>query len=117
MTKLYLSNTTHRNDTASKLKRLEARVTALEEMLRAGVSLPKPGSALGDLKLGELPNSLTKSLQAMRVLGEADASAVGQKTGRNRSVETIYLNQLVRLGALARKRVGKKVFFRLANLY
>ena len=102
---------------ASKLKQLEVRVTALEEVLRAGVSLPKPGSALGDLKFSELPNSLTKSLQAMRVLGEADASAVGQKTGRNRSVETIYLNQLVRLGALARKRVGKKVFFRLAILY
>lgn len=53
----------------------------------------------------------------MRVLGEADATAVSQKTGRNRSVETIYLNQLVRLGTLARKRVGKKVYFRLATVY
>lgn len=67
--------------------------------------------------ISDLPSSLSKSLQAMRQLGEADATAVSVKTVRNRSVETIYLNQLVRLGILTRRRVGKKVFFRLTQVY
>ena len=75
------------------------------------------GGEATTVRYEDLPNSVSKSLQAMQVLGEADATAVSQKTGRNRSVESIYLNQLVRLGILTRTRVGKKVFFKFAKVY
>ena len=110
-----MSNTSSRGDFDHKLHQLERRVAALEEALiqnRSGLADVPRGQPLADL-----PSSLSKSLQAMQFLGEADASTVSQKTGRNRSVETIYLNQLARLGTLTRSRVGKKVFFKLAKVY
>ena len=98
-----------------RVRRLEERVGFLERMPRLG-GAAHSGEATA-VRYEDLPNSISKSLQAMQALGEADATTVSQKTGRNRSVETIYLNQLVRLGILTRTKVGKKVFFRFAKVY
>ncbi len=98
---------------------LERRVNDLEASSRPGRG-PIAGFQAIDASgrgFDELPSSLIRTLRAMQELGEADATAVSQKTERNRSVETIYLNQLVRLGALTRSRAGKRVLFRLAKVY
>lgn len=102
-----------------RLREIEKRIASLEEAVkaRAGAQGSTSGEPAPRVQFGDLPISLSKSLQAMQALGQADATAVSQKTGRNRSVETIYLNQLVRLGTLSRSRIGKKVFFRLAKVY
>lgn len=112
-----MSNRKKRPGISHRLQQLEARVRALEDALAPSSTSAASRLVPMDVAGVDLPNSLAKSLQAMRQLGEADATAVSQKTERNRSVETIYLNQLVRLGALTRSRVGKKVFFRLAKVY
>jgi trehalose-6-phosphatase len=47
--------------------------------------------------------------------GEPTATEVSCLTGRCRSIESNYLNQLVRIGWLTRRRNSKNVFFRLAS--
>jgi len=40
---------------------------------------------------------------------------VSKVTGRSRSVESIHLNQLERMGYLERYRKGKKIYFRIPS--
>lgn len=63
-------------------------------------------------ELLELPDSLRRTILALRGLREATTEEVAERTGRTRSVETIYLNQLVRMGLLARERRGRKIYFK-----
>jgi predicted transcriptional regulator len=60
----------------------------------------------------ELPDSLRRTIFALMEMGEATAEEVAEKTGRTRSIETIYLNQLVRMGFLSRERRGRKIYFK-----
>lgn len=101
------------------IKDLDKRLATLEQVL-----LRAPGSSSGAGGLSPdattllgLPDALRKTLMSMQSLGEADAETVSKSTGRTRSVENIYLNQLARLGHLGKVRKGKKVFFRLMKYY
>jgi len=58
-----------------------------------------------------VPDTLRKSLFAVSQLAEATADEVCNRTGRHRSIENKYLNELVRAGWLARQRKGKKVYY------
>jgi DNA-binding transcriptional ArsR family regulator len=58
-----------------------------------------------------VPDSLRKSLFAVSALSKATADEVCVKTGRHRSIENKYLNELVRAGWLKRERIGKKVYY------
>ncbi len=58
-----------------------------------------------------VPDSLRKSLFAVQELSRATADEVCARTGRHRSIENKYLNELVREGWLNRERVGKKVYY------
>src|SRR5659263_321967 len=58
-----------------------------------------------------IPDSLRKSLFAVSELSKATADEVCFRTGRHRSIENKYLNELVRAGWLKRERVGKKVYY------
>ncbi len=60
-----------------------------------------------------LPDHLRKSAMAIASLGEATASEVAKETGRVRAVESDYLNQLVSLGHVKKKRKGRDVYFYL----
>jgi regulator of replication initiation timing len=60
-----------------------------------------------------VPDSLRKSLFAVSELSKATADDVCIKTGRHRSIENKYLNELVRAGWLKRERIGKKVYYSL----
>lgn len=63
----------------------------------------------------KLPDSLRLTMSAMDKLKEASALEVSMITDRSRSVESFHLNQLERMGYLARSRKGKKVYFRIAK--
>lgn len=58
-----------------------------------------------------LPDHLRKTAIAICSLGEATAEDVAEETKRARAVESDYLNQLVALGYLKKKRIGRKVYF------
>ncbi len=58
-----------------------------------------------------VPDSLRKSLFAVHELSKATADDVCIRTGRHRSIENKYLNELVREGWLKRERIGKRVYY------
>ncbi|MFQ5762255.1 MAG: hypothetical protein ACE5PO_04390 [Candidatus Bathyarchaeia archaeon] len=73
--------------------------------------------ALPVSELLNLPDSIRKTLFAVDELQEAEATAVAKKSGRTRGIETIYLNQLSRMGYLTRFKRGKKIFYKMARYY
>ena len=62
----------------------------------------------------ELPDHLRKTAVALSKLGEARAQDVAEITGRERAVESSYLNQLARLGYVKKIRRKHEVWFKLA---
>lgn len=60
-----------------------------------------------------VPDTIRKSLFAVSHLEKGTADEVSAFTGRHRSIENKYLNELVRSGWLGRERVGKKVYYYL----
>jgi predicted transcriptional regulator len=66
-------------------------------------------------ELLELPDHIRKTAMAMNKLKEATAEDVSLETGRERSIESAYLNQLVRYGYIQKRREGRKVIFYFPN--
>ncbi len=58
-----------------------------------------------------LPAHLRRTAEAVSMLGHATASQLSSRTGRARAVESDYLNQLVAMGHLRRRRVGREIMF------
>jgi predicted transcriptional regulator len=58
-----------------------------------------------------LPDHLRKSAIALSTLSEATATDLSKETGRVRAVESDYLNQLVSMGLVKKKRKGRDVYF------
>ncbi len=67
---------------------------------------------LDAVTLLSLPDHLRRTVLSLAKLGgEATAEEVSRVTGRARAVESAYLNQLVAMGYLGKKRKGRKVYF------
>ena len=117
-----------------RLRRIENKVDSVEGMLldlmesrRFPDLVPakRQGRNQGDMDeidretvnayLLKLPDSLRLTMFAMDKLREGSALEVSKITDRSRSVESFHLNQLERMGYLARYRKGKKVYFRIAK--
>jgi len=111
---------TSKGSAEERLVSLEKRVNDLEQSIRLlqreeSSTRGLAPSAVSDL-LG-LPDSMQKSMIALQELKEATAAEVAGKTSRNRSVETIYLNGLARMGLVSRERRGHRVYFRPIRYY
>ncbi|MEM5794027.1 MAG: transcriptional regulator [Candidatus Aenigmatarchaeota archaeon] len=95
-----------------KLKKLEERLNSLESLVN---DLSKKIEILENLpyiKLtSQLPEHLVKTFIAVYKLEKATASQVAEQTKRARAVESAYLNQLMVMGYLKKRRVGRKAFF------
>ncbi|MBC7086224.1 MAG: hypothetical protein H5T43_07670 [Methanomethylovorans sp.] len=94
------------NDLDDRLRQLESRVSEVEMRSSAQV----------DDKLAmflTVPDSIRKSLFAVSRLVSGTADEVSEITGRHRSIENKYLNELYRAGWLKRERKGKKIFYSL----
>ena len=75
-------------------------------------SIPVPENLPLDVTtLLGLPDHLRKSALALATLGEATATDLSKETGRVRAVESDYLNQLVSMGLVKKKRKGRDVYF------
>lgn len=102
-----------------RIKRIEERLDALERIIKI-IEPPttrKPSPSLSMKALLALSGSLQKTMLAIQELEEATSTGVAEKTGRARSVETIYLNQLTRLGYLNKERRGRKIYFTVLEYY
>jgi predicted transcriptional regulator len=77
---------------------------------RPNVSLPED-MPLDVTTLLSLPDHLRKSALALSTLREATATDLSKETGRVRAVESDYLNQLVSMGLVKKKRKGRDVHF------
>ena len=102
-----------------KIRSIEERLAILEKMVisdkKAKGSNVRLSISVDDLLA--LPNSLRTTVMAIQDINEGTSLDVAKKSGRTRSVETIYLNQLVRMGYLTRERRGRKVYFRPIKYY
>ncbi|WP_321420765.1 hypothetical protein [uncultured Methanomethylovorans sp.] len=94
------------NDLDDRLRQLESRVTEVEIRFSPPVD-DKMAMFL------TVPDSIRKSLLAVSTLGSCNADEVSEITGRHRSIENKYLNELYRSGWLKRDRKGKKIFYSL----
>ncbi len=77
---------------------------------RPTVDVPE-GLPLDVTTLLSLPDHLRKSALALATLGEATATDLSKETSRVRAVESDYLNQLVSMGLIKKKRKGRDVYF------
>ncbi|NHJ01656.1 MAG: hypothetical protein EAX86_05905 [Candidatus Heimdallarchaeota archaeon] len=104
-----------------EIEEIKATVSVLKdsiEYLCDRKALEKPGDdTVGAITSGldllqKAPQHLRRTLQVMVQLNSATASQVARRTGKSRSLESDYLNQLERLGILSRKDdTGKHVIF------
>jgi ArsR family transcriptional regulator, lead/cadmium/zinc/bismuth-responsive transcriptional repressor len=60
----------------------------------------------------KLPDHLRKTYIVVANKGECDAAQVSNHTGRCRAIESNYLNQLLRMGWLNKRRISRAVHFR-----
>lgn len=93
---------------------LERILRAIENQARAKLREELSGveEYLDAVTLLSLPDHLRRTVLSLAKLGgEATAEEVSRETGRARAVESAYLNQLVAMGYLGKKRRGRKVYF------
>ena len=93
------------------LKAFERRLQSLEYRVREIESRLHPVVEDQVALYLTVPDSLRKSLFAVSEMSRATADEVCVRTGRHRSIENKYLNELVRAGWLKRERIGKKVYY------
>ncbi len=79
-----------------------AKVRGEREAEKGVVSVPRAS---------RVSDALRRTLSALQELRRATAEEVSAKTGRARSLESVYLNHLTQLGLARKVRVGKRVVF------
>lgn len=96
---------------SKKLDRLiELQRSPGGQVMRSTISLPEE-LPLDVTTLLSLPDHLRKSALGLATLGEGTATDLSKETGRVRAVESDYLNQLVSMGLVKKKRKGRDVYF------
>lgn len=86
-------------ETLERLKRIEGKLN--EVLVPAHIT--------------RLPEHLRPAMMTMQELGEATADQVAEKTRRARGTESGCLNELVRLGLLKKRKVGRTAYFSLVE--
>jgi len=105
-----------KHEVGKVLARIERKIDLILGSVRGerhakNVENIKREGALDIMTLLSLPDHLRKTALTLIKLGRAVADDVAKETGRARAIESAYLNQLVRMEYVWRKRVGKRVYF------
>lgn len=90
---------------------LEKLVKSKELLERATIEEREELKALDVMTLLSLPDHLRKTAMILCRLGKATASQISKESGRERAVESSYLNQLVVMGHIKKMREGRDVYF------
>ena len=95
-----------------EVNELKERLEKLENFVkeRALTELASK-TTISVLKILSLPEHLRMTASAVIQLGKATASDVSKITGRERTLESAYLNELVRLGHVRKSSEGRKVYY------
>ena len=106
------------------LKKMNRNMELISKKLDRLIELQRPGVPIGHAGLSlpedmpldvttllSLPDHLRKSALALSTLREATATDLSKETNRVRAVESDYLNQLVSMGLVKKKRKGRDVYF------
>ena len=72
---------------------------------------------ISESMLLSLPDNLRKTYLIVISEGECSATRVSDLSGRSRAIESSYLNQLVRMGWLTKRRSSKTLQFRTVRRY
>jgi len=97
-----------------RLKVVDEKIERLAERLgSSGMAKPlTPRTmALDAETLLSLPDHLRETAISICKFGEATATKIAEDTGRARAAESDYLNQLVAMNYLGKKRVERQVVF------
>ena len=97
----------------NQLQKLEDRLASLESRVSSMESQFSPVIEDKMALFLTVPDTIRKSLFAVSQLEKCTAEDVSEITGRHRSIENKYLNELVRSGWLEKKREGKKMHYYL----
>ena len=114
------------SDLSETLQRIERKLESLMKIIEGNLlptrdmdvlpmKVDVPMRAPINVYLMRLPDSLRLTVFAMDKLREATTTQVAKETGRSRSVESIHLNQLERMGYLEKYRKGRKIYFRMPS--
>ncbi len=89
------------------------RKAAVKKPIEPSMGVPEylDNLALSPSTLISLPDHLRKTAIIICNLKEASANEVASKSGRARAAESDYLNQLVRMGLIKKKRKGRESLF------
>jgi DNA-binding transcriptional ArsR family regulator len=98
------------NTTIVNMKKINENVEEILEMLGVESAKARSGGFKPSLLL-EFPDHLRKTVRTLLELGMATAEEMSARTGRSRSLESAYLNQLTTMGYVAKKRKGKIVYY------
>jgi len=90
-----------------EIHKLRKRVDRLEAITQ--ITAKPPITADNALRL---PDSLRKTMVTLAQLIEAPAEAIAEQTHRTRGMESIYLNQLTRMGYIQKIKRGRRIHFR-----
>jgi len=99
------------------LEELDAKTRRILKLLEgsaAGIDSQGGSSGLSELgTLLSIPDHLRQTLVVAQKLGMTTSEDVAEQTGRAKSLESSYLNQLARASLLKKQRLGRKVYFSL----
>jgi len=87
------------------LLRIDKRLERIEKRIDGRKEIDDPFALL------EMPDNLRMTAMAVLELKEATADDVARITGRGRAIESHYLNALVNLGFLKKRREGRRVVY------
>lgn len=96
----------------SSAERVERAISKLIEASGRSEVSPRETAPTRHLVRTILSPALRKTLEALSQLQSATAEEVASLTGRTRPLESVYLNQLVQMGFVAKERRGQKIYFR-----
>ncbi|MHA1860274.1 MAG: transcriptional regulator [Candidatus Asgardarchaeia archaeon] len=102
-------------DLKVEIIKLKERIDRLESYLKNKALTELTSKAtLSVLKILSLPEHLRMTAGTVVQLGRATAGEVAETTGRERTLESSYLNELVRLGHLKKINIGRKVYYEVS---
>ncbi|WP_406657697.1 hypothetical protein V7O62_03830 [Methanolobus sp. ZRKC2] len=99
------------NDILEYLYDIDRRLKSMESRLSKLETYSSPPIEDKMAVFLTVPDSIRKSLFAVSKLEFCTADEVSLVTGRHRSIENKYLNELYRGGWLERERKGKKIYY------
>jgi PAS domain S-box-containing protein len=100
---------------AGKIQDLEKEVAGLKETYPPSKE-QELGKRIEIADLLQLPDHLRGTLIGLSEMREATAGEVAEKTGRVRNIESVYLNQLQRMGLVEKYRKGRRIYFRARSV-